>query len=683
MRKTKLLAGLSALVMLSAQTEVRANTPVDTTKVFEINPVVVTGNGHRQMLKSTTTPVHVISKGLIKETGVTDFQDVLTRLMPQISFTPNAMGSYIRVNGMSNKYVLILVNGRKVIGDISGNVDLSRINTANIKRIEVLDGAASALYGSDAIGGVINIITDQSVEDRIKVTTNTRVSGKGQWSQGANLDIKAGMLQSHTSFFHQEADSYAFNDKVADNDGNIITTRDVDFIGFRSNVFSQRFDLNPFKNLSLYAQGQYTYKMTDRPLPVDGIDGGYNYDMRYTGGRWEAGAKYLLGKHALQFDFISDVYHSGNKYHLDYNSYHAGDFAKTKDQKYYEAELKGIFHFYDKSTSVVGLDWRNDFLTAVNGDVYNNVYTMAAYVQHDTEILRNLTATLGARFTHHGAFGNNFTPKASLMYALGNWRFRGSYSRGFRAPGLDELYYHYFKLMGRRPVITFGNKDLSAERSNYVSLSAQYSDQVFSISVMGYMNFVKNMIVKEKITVTDEIRQELMLQFPEATADQMALLQTYQNYINSDKGMVKGVQVNASVNINRDLSILANYAYTNGSSRSAGVWQTLERTFKNSLTAAANYRHSWGRYTLNANLNARFQSRMYYPLTEDAPGYGVLNLNTTHTFNVNHWLDLSPSIGIDNIFDKVDNRIATTNINHALYSPGRMLVIGLKINLNK
>ncbi len=653
-------------------------------KIFELDPVVVTGNGHRQMLKSTTTPVHVLSKALINEAGVTDFQDALSRLMPQISFSPNAMGSYIRVNGLGNKYVLILINGKKVIGDISGNVDLNRINMSNVKRIEVLDGAASALYGSDAIGGVINIITDQPVEDLIKATSSTRVSGKGQWSQGVNLDIATKYVDSHTSFFHEEADSYQLSDKEMDNDGNITTTIDVDYIGYNSNVVGQHFDFRPLKSLSLYAGGQYNYKMTDRPLPVEGQNGGYYYDMRYEGWRWEAGAKYSLGKHELQLDFVGDDYRSGNKYKADYNSYKLGDYARTKRQKYYEGELKGVFHFYNNATTIIGADWRKDYLNATNGDVDNSVNTFAAYVQHDTKIFEDLSATVGLRYTHHEAFGNNFTPKVSLMYSPGNFRIRASYSRGFRAPGLDELYYHYFKLMGKRPVITFGNKDLDAEQSHYASFSVQYTNNIFSISVMGYLNFVKDMIVKETITVDDAIRAELSKEFPEITEAQMANLKTYGRYVNSDKGIVKGIQVNASVNITRDLSLLANYAYTYGQSRSAGVWKALERTYKNSGTAALNYRHTWGGfYTLNANINGRFQSRTYYPDYEDAPGYGVVNVNTTHTFKIGRMLDLIPSIGVDNIFNKVDDRISTTNIRHALYSPGRMLVVGLKINFNK
>ena len=140
--------------------------------------------------------------------------------------------------------------------------------------------------------------------------------------------------------------------------------------------------------------------------------------------------------------------------------------------------------------------------------------------------------------------------------------------------------------------------------------------------------------------------------------------------------------INASVNITRDLSLLANYAYTHGESRASGVWQPLERTFKHSGTAAVNYNHTWGKYTLNANLNARSQSRTFYPAYEDAPGYSVFNINTSHTFAVNRFFSLVPSIGVDNIFNKVDDRVATTNIRHALYSPGRMLVVGLKINFN-
>ena len=123
-----------------------------TKKTHELNPVVVTGTGTHQRLKNTPSPVSVITANEIKRAGITDFQQALTMMVPSLSFRPNAMGSYLM-----NKHVLILVNGRKVTGDITGNIDLNQIDMTRVKRIEVLNGAASSLYGSDAIGGVINI----------------------------------------------------------------------------------------------------------------------------------------------------------------------------------------------------------------------------------------------------------------------------------------------------------------------------------------------------------------------------------------------------------------------------------------------------------------------------------------------------------------------------------------------
>ena len=118
-------------------------------RTYTLNPVVVTGSGHHQRLKSTATPVHVLSSQEIREQGITTFDAAITRMMPQVSMSPNSMGTFLRLNGLGNKYILILINGQKLTGDISSNVDLNRINMERVKRIEILDGAASSLYGSD------------------------------------------------------------------------------------------------------------------------------------------------------------------------------------------------------------------------------------------------------------------------------------------------------------------------------------------------------------------------------------------------------------------------------------------------------------------------------------------------------------------------------------------------------
>ena len=141
-----------------------------TNRTYNLNPIVVTGSGHHQRLKSTATPVHVLTNQEIHEQGIATFDAAIQRMMPQVSLAPNSMGTFLRMNGLGNKYILILINGQKLSGDISNNVDLNRINMSRVKRIEVLDGAASSLYGSDAIAGVINIITDQPTQNPIGVS---------------------------------------------------------------------------------------------------------------------------------------------------------------------------------------------------------------------------------------------------------------------------------------------------------------------------------------------------------------------------------------------------------------------------------------------------------------------------------------------------------------------------------
>ena len=190
------------------------------------------------------------------------------------------------------------------------------------------------------------------------------------------------------------------------------------------------------------------------------------------------------------------------------------------------------------------------------------------------------------------------------------------------------------------------------------------------------------MVVKEAMAVDDLTRASLQKEFPEMTADQAKKLDRYTLYVNSDKGEVKGIQVNLSTHFLDGFFFNANYAYTYARTKSGDVWSPMERSVKNSLTTALNYNRNWGKYTLNVNLNGRLQSKTYYPTYEDAPGYGIWNINTTHSFNAARFLMIEPSIGLENIFDKTDHRIDTSIRRYALYSPGRMLTFGLRLRFN-
>lgn len=648
-------------------------------RTYNLNPVVVTGSGHHQRLKSTATPVRVLSNQEISEQGITTFDGALTRMMPQASMAPNSMGTFLRLNGLGNKYILILINGQKLSGDISNNVDLNRINMARVKRIEVLDGAASSLYGSDAIAGVINIITDQPTQNLLSITSDTRVSGYGQLTENLMLDIYKNGFGSYTSFSHDQADSYQTTDLEYVKGSDMETQKTIApfFTGYRSNIIGQKFTYAPAQHLALNAGIDYSYKITDRPETRQDITGGTDYEMRYKGLRITAGGIYkMTNRHSLQADFTFDCFRYGKQYDVETNTYQIGDYVQSKKQRMMEGELKAILGLTANSTTIFGADWRQDYLMATSGNIDQHVYTLAAYAQHEMKLMKDLTATLGLRYTHHETFNNQLTPKVTMMYAPGNFRLRATYSAGFRAPGLDELYYHYYSVNRGKPQISFGNQDLKPEKSHYLSLNAEYRTQQIAVSVTGYLNRINDMVVKQNMDVDDASLTMLRHEFPEMTDDEASRLVGYALYQNSDKGDVKGMQLNISANVFPGFNISANYVYTYARYMSGTEWRALERSIKHAATIAVNYHYSWRQYRLNVNLNGRLQSKTYYPDYEDAPGYGIWNLNTTHSFNVKKWVLFKPNIGIDNIFDKVDRRIDSPSRKYALYSPGRMLVIG-------
>ena len=685
-----LLFNLLVFSPLTAQAQIHRMERKDSSMVsrtYNLNPVVVTGSGHHQRLKSTATPVRVLSSQEISEQGITTFDGALTRMMPQASMSPNSMGTFLRLNGLGNKYILILINGQKLSGDISNNVDLNRINMARVKRIEVLDGAASSLYGSDAIAGVINIITDQPTQHLVSITSDTKVSGRGVLTEAVSLDIYKNGFGSYTSFSHDRADSYRTNDLeyIKDSDTETQPTIAPFFTGYRSNIIGQKFTYAPTQHLALNAGIDYSYKITDRPETRPDITGGTDYEMRYKGLRWNVGGIYkMTNRHSLQADFTVDRFRYGKEYDVETKTNAIGDYVQSKKQRMMEGELKAILGLTANSTTIIGADWRQDYLCATSGNIDQHVYTLAAYAQHEMKLTKDLTATLGLRYTHHETFNNQLTPKATLMYAPGNFRLRATYSAGFRAPGLDELYYHYFSVNRGKPQISFGNKDLSPERSHYFSLNAEYRTQLIAISLTGYLNRINDMVVKQNIEVDDASLTMLRHEFPEMTDAEASKLVRYALYQNSDNGDVKGVQLNVSANILQGFNLSANYVYTYARTKSGEEWSVLERSIRHAATIAANYHHTWGRYGMNINLNGRLQSKTYYTGTyENAPGYGIWNLHTTHTFDCSKWAFVEPSIGIDNLFDKVDRRIDASTRKYALYSPGRMLVLGLKVKFKQ
>jgi outer membrane receptor for ferrienterochelin and colicins len=156
-------APLGALVLFVLSANAQTQLPADTIKTQHLNDAIVTGQYGENSLKNSVFKVKVIDAQRIQQQGAVNLKDVLANeINIRINQDP-ALGSSINLQGVTGQNIKILIDGVPVIGREGGNVDLTQINLNNVERIELVEGPMSVNFGSDALGGVINIITKKAV----------------------------------------------------------------------------------------------------------------------------------------------------------------------------------------------------------------------------------------------------------------------------------------------------------------------------------------------------------------------------------------------------------------------------------------------------------------------------------------------------------------------------------------
>lgn len=621
---------------------------------FNLNEVVITGTGTHHRLKTSPIAIEAISQKEIRSTGTQGFENTMIALNPSMSFAPNAMGSYMQLNGLSNRYILVLVDGKKLAGDVSGNTDLSRINTENIRRIEVLKGAASSLYGSEAIAGVINIITDKKKES-VYLSSNTRVSEYGQFMQSVNADVNIGWLSSSTAYQRSQTNGWQLSSQevskgvLKDTDKKAVNTS-------YSDILSQHFTFRASNKLSFYTEGSLFDKKFKRPVPT------YKYDMRYEDYALNAGGRYLLsGIGLITLDMSMDNFEYYKDYTVASEGFEVGEAEMSRRQRYYNANLKGVFSLGNHHRLSVGTQYQLDYLKSLN-DVKGgsrDVYTWSLYAQDEIKLFERLQLVPGVRYAYSESFGSNFTPKLAAMYSLGSFNFRASYAAGYRTPDLKQLYNETIS----GTTINIGDPNLKPEKSNYYSANAEFLSNSFTISISGYINKLEDIIV---------VRQQELT--PEDIAEG---LNKRQRYTNASEAKVQGIDVSINTYLGYGLTAGAGYSYLHSKDYDTG--NPLTGNSRHIGNANLSWNKKWWALDSNIRINGRLQSKRYYE-DEYAPTYQLWNMATTHRIKSFWGLTLEPGFGIENIFDYVDDRPFGSR--YATLSPGRTVYASLSIKFS-
>ncbi|WP_320113255.1 TonB-dependent receptor [Draconibacterium orientale] len=622
-----------------------------------LGEVVVTGTGTPHHLKSAPVQTELIDKKLIDRIAPADFNDLMLAVSPSVDFNPGVMGPFMQLNGLGNDYILVMIDGKRTYGDIGGQSDLNRINPANVEQIEVVKGASSALYGSEAIAGVINIITKKA-NNKIKLVNNSRVGSYGNLIQHNSLDLNFGRLSSSTSFDRKTTDGWQLSKYELDDD-DLVETDAMAQNPSTDYTINQKLLYNLSQQLSVYVQGSKYQRDVERPLSV-GKYGYYYDDFSYS-----AGAEYLLGKeNRLTLDWNSDQFNYYYKYNQESGDFVAGDKAKQTEQLRQSLNLKGIFKLTDNHQLSVGGEYVNEELES-EGRLLGtsaDAYTLAFYAQDEMKFFENLSLVAGARYVNHKEFGNAFSPKVSALYKLKDFNFRGTYARGFKAPTLKELYYHY----ERRGSLYLGNSDLDPQTSNYYALSAEYIINRFSFSVTAYQNDVNDLIDYKTVETSEE--------------DAANGVKSTRQHYNIAKAGTKGIDFLFNANLGAGFSFGGGYSYIDAQNKTDNI--RLEGVAQNYGNIRLGYVHDWKKYQLTANLNGRFQDDKFYDDEYgNAKGYNLWNLTTIHRLKTKGAFDFELSAGVDNIFDYVDD--SPYGSHYGTISPGRTYFVALQIAFNK
>ena len=657
----------------------KENTEEMTNKEHELKEIVVTGTGTPNQRNNTPVKTDLITQKTISQVSSGRFDELISTISPSFDYSPGSMGSFIQLNGLGNKYILILIDGKRMYGDVGGQSDLNRISVNTIERIEVVKGASSSLYGSEAIAGVINLITKKSNKG-LFVENDSRFGTIGSWQQYNAVTFNKGAFYSKTSFSRKQSIGWQLNKYELDDQRNDDPSDD-ELVRVYDNVSNEFFDNQVNQELAfdiskkIMIRGAATLYRKSALLPTEARAYGFDYeDISYN-----LGTRYQFN----DSNFVELDYHSDNfKYYYLYTreyevkvadgestqtiTYNNGDRPLQTDQKRQTAHLKGVFSLPFNQRLSIGAEYINEIMEAPSRLLGNkqNVYTGALYLQDETRFLSTFFVTVGLRYSLHKEFRDKLSPKISAMYKVGGFSAAASYAAGFKAPTLKELYYRYEKVGRGSNYLYLGDPSIKPQNSDYFSGSIDYDAKVFSISLSAYNNKVNDLIAYKTIETS-----------PEDAARGISVTKVNSNI---NEAQIQGVEFTFSLRPFTSFIISSSYSYTDAKNIAEDM--PLEGVSENSVTVNAGWQKHFKKYELGLHLFGRIQSERYYE-DGNAPAYSNWKLTSTHGFILPKSFNLNLTLGVDNILNYVDDRPFGSN--YSTISPGRTYFIGINLHFSK